>query len=544
MPFQDLTDGSVFYLSRTTEPLHELPAPRERSPKDPSHFELLWGDRVRRLRDEATGDFVPESAAGRWKVRARGRTGWVDTDALGTTSLLEFYFIDVGQGDGVLVKTPNNRHILVDGGWPRKKQPTGKNASDFVDWKFMRDYETELGAIELDAIVCSHNDQDHYGGLWDLLDSTQWVEGEVAELDTRAVLVEAIYHAGVSWWRPGRKTLGPVVEREIDTDGDGAPERTKFLTRILGDRADVERGLRHDIPAEERLQGEWAEFLRECAAAKTADGRPTPIERLTSASGHLPDFGPDGPAAADGAVDEPVIRVLAPVEFEVDGAPAMRRFGGSSKNTNGNSILLRIDIGEFRILLTGDLNTKSQGALLRDWEEEPDVFECDVAKACHHGSDDVSFTFLDRMKPQVTIISSGDSEGHDHPAPEVIAASAITGWVTVENDRLKTPLVYCTELARSVEVGLIVGVDDVNDEVTPPEETPLEHERLRATAEVVFAGDLNPRTVERRLRNRYLVTGTVYGLVNVRTDGSRIVCAALNEKDRSWNVTEIDPKER
>ncbi len=540
MPFQDRTDGSVFYLGHDTEPLRELPAPRAQRPKDPIHFELLWGDRVRRLRDDQTGDFIEQS--GRWKVKARGREGWIEPAALGGRSLLEFYFIDVGQGDGVLIKTPDNRHILVDGGWPRKKQPTGKNASDFVDWKFMKDYETELGAIELDAIVCSHNDQDHYGGLWDLLDSTQWRDGDDVELDAGAVLVEDIYHAGVSWWRPGDKTLGPVVEREIDTDGDGTPETTKFLTQLLGDRASVEHGIRTDIPADERLQGEWADFLRECAAAKTGDGTPTPIHRLSATDGHLPGFGPSQAAAPAGAVDEPVVFVLAPVEFEVDGAPALRRFGGSSKNTNGNSILMRVDLGDFRVLLTGDLNTKSQGALLRDYRDTEDVFECDVAKACHHGSDDVSFSFLERMKPQVTIISSGDSEGHDHPAPEVIAASAITGWKTVENDKLKTPLIYCTELARSVEVGLIVGVDDLDEAVQPPTETPLEHERLRATAKVTFAGDLHPRTVRRRLRNRYLVTGTVYGLVNVRTDGTRLLCAALNEKDRTWNVTEIEAK--
>jgi len=89
-----------------------------------SELHLLWGDGVRRLGG---------ARSGRIEVKARGKKGWVDKNALGGTSLLEVYFIDVGQGDGVLIKTPDFRHIMIDGGNPRTRQTTGKNAADFVD---------------------------------------------------------------------------------------------------------------------------------------------------------------------------------------------------------------------------------------------------------------------------------------------------------------------------------------------------------------------------------------------------------------------------
>jgi hypothetical protein len=49
----------------------------------------------------------------------------------------------------------------------RASQPSGKNAADFVDWKFVKDYGLER--IHLDVMMASHNDADHYGGLSDLL---------------------------------------------------------------------------------------------------------------------------------------------------------------------------------------------------------------------------------------------------------------------------------------------------------------------------------------------------------------------------------------
>jgi hypothetical protein len=89
---------------------------------------LLWGDRVRVLQRDPS--------AGRSRVYARGALGWIDDSDLGGEALLELYFIDVGQGDGILVVTPEGHHLLIDGGLERSRQQTGKSAADFVDWKF------------------------------------------------------------------------------------------------------------------------------------------------------------------------------------------------------------------------------------------------------------------------------------------------------------------------------------------------------------------------------------------------------------------------
>lgn len=461
---------------------------------------LLWGDGVR---------FDGAAASGsRRKVTARGgRPGWVNKDALGGESLLEFYFIDVGQGDGVLIKTPNFRHVMIDGGFPRSSQDTGKNAADFVDWKFFKDYGKDR--IDLDAMLVSHCDADHYGGLWDLLDVKH-----IAELDAEGVRVDSFYHAGLSWWKTasGGKTLGD------STTADGA----RFWTRLLGNRTSVEQATSDG--SSPQLHGWWASFLKAAYETKKRNGQPTDINRLGHSDHYLPGFGPD-------VSNEPAIRVLGPVEFEVNGKPALRKFsGGTSKNTNGVSLLLRVDYGRSRVMLTGDLNMASQRTLLDDYVGERLEFECDVAKACHHGSDDVSYSFLQAMRPAATVISSGDNEGHDHPRPSVVAASATTGYLQLQDDQIITPLIYSTELGRSVDLGFpkkLLQRDENNQTVGTISGEALD----RAVLEITKA-----KKTEVRLGKAMVVGGLIYGLVNVRTDGRTILCATLDEQSAEWRI--------
>lgn len=451
--------SGIDYVSAETAPLYLEATGSKRL------MSLLWGDRVETF----------ERSGKRVRVRARGREnfGWVEESALGGEPLLELYFIDVGQGDGILIKTPNGRHLMLDGGLGRSEQDTGKSAADFVDWKFFKDYAENQ--IVLEALIASHCDADHYGGLVDLLEVDE--TDETDELDCEDVRVKAIYHAGVGWWKGARgRTLGSHTNVGDD----------EFFTQLVGDRDAVADALAPG--ANPALHGDWAEFMQAALGARTKSNRPTPIRRLSSADGYLPGFRPGN----DG---EPSIKVLAPVHFEVNGEPAVRRFGGEdSKNTNGNSLLLSLRFGACRILLTGDLNRLSQEALLTDYAGSRDEFLCDVGKACHHGSQDVSFTFLKAMSPAVTIFSSGDNEGYDHPRPAIVAASAISGYLEVQDDALVSPLIYSTEVARSVKIDRSDGV--------------------------------------RR------VAGLVYGLVNVRTDGRRILCATRDEASLGWQVAQ------
>jgi hypothetical protein len=216
-----------------------------------------------------------------------------------------------------------------------------------------------------------------------------------------------------------------------------------------------------------------------------------------------------------------------------------------------------------------------------------------VVKACHHGSGDISYKFLEQVKAGATVISSGDAEGYAHPRPEVVAASAVTGYVSVDRskDTLITPLVYMTEIERSVSLGQVTHVGftahPASGENTLggalfampsreiPDEALLNSDDRRAMAmtdrdtarqiekaaiarekTALRALDNAQRTAKTRAAYHYrtvhelfsiqygnksvwrsrIMTKNHYGLVNVRTDGKTIMCATMRESGEGWTV--------
>jgi hypothetical protein len=278
-----------------------------------------------------------------------------------------------------------------------------------------------------------------------------------------------------------------------------------------------------------QLQGDWGKFLKCVADSKIKTKR---ISHLTK---FLPGFGAQNPVK---------IRVLGPVEFQHGGAPALQSLGDNSQNTNGNSVLLRLDFGRCRILLTGDLNAASQRVLLEHYTGERLEFACDIAKACHHGSDDCSFEFLSTLSAAATIISSGDNETHAHPRPGIVAASALTGHQRIRDDRLVTPLIYSTEIARSLKIGRITGITAPNYPLPGGTQgvqiTPGAADEIHYKETAAGALRASPRT--RPLDGSYVVGGVIYGLVNVRTDGEKILCATMNEGNHTWDVKTFESR--
>lgn len=108
-------------------------------------------------------------------------------------------FLDVGQGDSALITTPDGLHILVDGGgtitfrkpgdaWRQHRDPFEVGAKTLVPLLKKR------GIHRLDAVVLTHGDQDHIGGMQAVLDSYQvgmiLLNGSLADSSTMNKLMK------------------------------------------------------------------------------------------------------------------------------------------------------------------------------------------------------------------------------------------------------------------------------------------------------------------------------------------------------------------
>ena len=108
-----------------------------------------------------------------------------------------------------------------------------------------------------------------------------------------------------------------------------------------------------------------------------------------------------------------LLTILAPSEpfFTKD------KMTTGGNEANANSIVVRLDYGSFSMLLTGDAEEQTEYRLLT---KELDL-QTRVLKVSHHGSKYASSKgFLERVKPEVAIVSCGAWNRYGHPSQLVL----------------------------------------------------------------------------------------------------------------------------
>ena len=122
------------------------------------------------------------------------------------------------------------------------------------------------------------------------------------------------------------------------------------------------------------------------------------------------------------------------------------RTGGNEPNAN--SIVLRLDYGQFSMMLAGDAEEQTEHRLLT---KELNL-QARVLKVGHHGSKYASTEdFLKRVKPEIAIVSCGAWNRYGHPAQPVL-------------DRLRAANVklYRTDLHGEITITTRGGAADIN----------------------------------------------------------------------------------
>lgn len=446
---------------------------------------LIWGDYVKLLGPVQNG-WLP--------ARARGKTGWMKEGDLQDQRLLEVNFVNIGQGDGCLIVTPDDKFLLIDAG-------ESDNMYRFLSWRFNLRNEN-VPRVEFDAAIITHPDLDHYKGFTPLFQNEKFH-------------FRAVYHNGIVERDGGQTTLGPK-----ETIGG-----TEYLTDVIPDLAALGAILDDRARTGKKLYPNMLKTARD-------SGRVGDIRALSTASQFVPGYaGPQGLA----------LRVLGPATESAGGGTGLLRwFGDPGKTKNGHSVVIRAEYGQVRILLGGDLNVPSEEYLLAHHTglsgDDPEAlvtaarrtFEADVAKACHHGSADFTTRYLRAVNAIATVISSGDDEPYCHPRPDALGTLGKWG-------RGERPLIFSTELARSARDTIrnpdllrakyreLLGKRD--EEANPEKRAKLD-ENISALLD----------TLERSI--------SVYGMINVRTDGTKVLIGQRLEakrQDTEWDLHCLEP---
>jgi len=436
-----------------------------------SHTETKLKVRVTNYFHRADGSLEPVRRDGTInRFVGTGRARREAVAPMEDVAVLRVDLVDVQQGDGSVIETPDGKVLIVDGG---ELQLFARYLAN----RFPGTSSEE--PKEIDAMIVSHGDADHFAGLTEIYESES--QSEQQAYKRLYIHPQRVFHNGL--------VKRPSPPKEIESFGRTAKRGDDIVvTGLETDLLEVpESAMNTPFKAWKKALTRWAEH------------GPIEFRRLKRGDDDAFDF-----------LDEEGVgvEVLGPITTEVDGeegllflgnppegprishpeVAAEREFGGhsASHTINGHSIVLRLTFGSWRMLFAGDLNEQAELILTAEHEQEEIDLESEVFKVPHHGSADFSPSFLEAVSPVISVVSSGDDKKeYIHPRATLVGGLG-------KHSRDAEPVVWVTEMVAFFEsVGWVF----------PPEGTGDDHE-----ASKFFA-----------------FKRAAFGIVKVRTDGSRLL---------------------
>lgn len=337
---------------------------------------------------------------GDWfQVKPFGTLGWMHKKDLTDEQALKIFYLDVGQGDGALLELGNFR-ILIDAG-------AGNNMYNYLIKFHFKSFLSRGEKVHIHLLAVSHFDRDHFKGFTKLINDERFTFGKIC-------------HAGILKFSQTGNPYNTGLGDKISFGGKN------YLTKIFDDLITA------DEPA--KFNMDVKPFVDAVRKAK-AEGPLGSTERCRA-----------GDLLIKKTVDGKTfsIEALAPFLETVNGNQCCQYWTNDGVTVNGHSLVLKVKFGDRTYLFGGDLNEKSQDYLLGKYGAQ-NPFEVDVAKSCHHGSQDFSLDFIAKVNPFATVISSGDNESYSHPRADAVGCAG-------RFSRGTKPLVFSTELARSTNI--------------------------------------------------------------------------------------------
>ena len=423
------------------------------------------------------------------------------------SKVLSVEFVDVQQGDGAVLVSPSGKVVLIDGG-------DNQLFARYLAGQFRG---TSLQQPkEIDCIVVTHGDADHFSGLTEILDSesrrtTPWKQ--------LFINPRRVYHNGLV----KRPTKRPDGRERKETEMLGATVEMQGRPVIVGLEDDLlqvpDAEMNRPFKAWKKTLTEYSQRYGPIQMHRLKLGDDGAFDFLHGDGLQVEVLGPLPLSTLDGREGLPF---LGEPEHRPHMSGHPRKFTGASAShtINGHSIVLRLTFGNVRFLFAGDLNAQAELELLKNHTAK---LEAEVLKVPHHGSADFSPEFMRAVQPVVSVISSGDeSEDKEYIHPRAALVGALG-----RHSRLDEPLVLCTELAAFFAVRGFVGT--------------AWHQMQPG-----FKKSQDSRVVDLtdpKHQRFFAFSRSAFGIVRMRTDGKRLLVStdSANVEMREAYAFEVGP---
>ena len=331
---------------------------------------------------------------------------------------LQVHVLDVGQGDAILIISPEGKVALVDAG----DEKSGK-----VVVAALKGYKVD----HIDYFIATHTHPDHIGGASEVFSNFKV--------------------ASVLWndFPPPEATPTPEATASKPGDKKQGKNQAKNPPKPATQHGKVVK-----FPTVEAFDN----FKGAVEQGGTEPKKAEPDQKIDLGGGAI-------------------LTVLAPVPpaFTREQAVASR----DGNESNANSIVLRLDYGDFSMLLTGDAETQTEERLV---SREANL-AVTLLKVAHHGSKyATSEDFLKRVfrsdntQPKAAIISDGEFNRYGHPNQDVLnrlKAAGVTqlyrtdlqGEITITTTgKLKDGKLFEIKAAKEAKSDLWTGREAMKDD--------------------------------------------------------------------------------
>ena len=465
-------------------------------------FTLWFGDEI----------VVLGKQGGRTRVRVLGHgSGPFEGTVKGTpktrpTGVLSVSMVDVQQGDGLILETPDGKIVFIDGG-------DNKLFARHAAARYRHRQSTNDTPLEIDAIVVTHGDADHFKGL-NVLRKTE-TDKKTGDHQRLFIHPKRIYHNGLV------KAPGTLPDVEMFGETATLDDGRLGIVALYDDPRKAPKALQN------------APFKAWNASINHWEKRgPITLKRIAHGDkeDELFDFLKEegikvelqGPfphsVTVDGESRDALPFLKKPkksAEMHLDDDTLNTTSLSASHTINGHSISFRLTFGNIRFNLIGDLNRESM-QLMRENLGSTRQLRSETVKAPHHGSHDFDFGALKAMAPVVSIISSGDEHaGKEHLHPRATLMAAL-GKV----NRGNTGIIFSTELAAFFAVRKYAHTrKDLAAFFRARKDS---HFTGKELAEL-FREEKPPVGSPLRNMTFFSFERTNFGIIHIRTDGERVL---------------------